>query len=852
MKRLAILMVVLLVGVAQGQWTDDGETVSFQIFNLGEYGASLALENDDSVYIYVTEPGRDSVWAEVIAGNDADLVRHKFGSGGFSVPIIYKQSVGTLDGSSTAEGIFRVSIVVYNIDSTLTTPHIFDMPVYRDATFGTWADEQMTVYDEVADHLDADISSRSTLTAAQVDTECDEALTNYDPPTDTEMDNAFAGLNDLSAAEVNAEADQALVDYDPPTDTEMDNAFAALNDISAADVDAECDEALATYDPPTKAELDAGFAALNDLDGSEITDELVSFFDTTDQLADTSDVRYAILNADSTYHANDSLAGTMGHAIAFGQSGDASTVTDSITDLMAAKIGHYTWTADSATYLNDDTTAVMATALHSSIDAGSFDPESDFVMVDSIPDGYLSASKFSDSLLTDKDTLITWILDSLGNHDYGYGDEFTGDDSTFAAKLAMAQEGGAASITDADMKAIGDTIWQRANVDIDSDTSYVGWKLAALTFANSTAGSLIVDKTGVRWSFGTEGDTTGAGAFLAEYFFTSDEDMARIYDTTQRAYRGAVDDTLTLLAGDVDDIKVVTDKLTFDAQDSLVVSGDGITAGSGQSFDDSITTIYGVLDKLTFDAQDSLIVSGDGITAGSGQSFGDTITTMYTALNAVRDSMEEASQVGGTGSGSDPLEVYVFNDADTSAINNALVTVDTKWDGAGTEYATITDGSGKATFGMTDGDSLLLIATLPAFSTAFDSLIKASGTDVDSLFLTGHSVGNPEAANICSVYGFLYDITGDSIAGAMVKFTLSSSVDTLIDGTVAIIPKVATTHTEASGYFSIGVTPNAIIDTKSSYSIEVKKGTLIDRTFKVFVPDSSTVHFNTLLRSYRR
>lgn len=102
------------------------------------------------------------------------------------------------------------------------------------------------------------------------------------------------GFNDLSAAQVNSEVDTALADYDAPTNAEMvartlaaadyatatavdalptnaelatalgtaDDAvlaaIAALNDVSPADLAA----ALATYDGPTKAELDSAVALL--------------------------------------------------------------------------------------------------------------------------------------------------------------------------------------------------------------------------------------------------------------------------------------------------------------------------------------------------------------------------------------------------------------------------------------------------------------------------------------------------------------------------------------------------------------------------------------------------------------
>jgi len=94
--------------------------------------------------------------------------------------------------------------------------------------------------------LDATVSSRAT--PAQVNTEVDAVLEDYDPPTKAELDAGLAGLNDISAEQVNAEVDAALSDYDAPTKAEMDAGFAGLNDPTAADIaDAVWDEALGDH-----------------------------------------------------------------------------------------------------------------------------------------------------------------------------------------------------------------------------------------------------------------------------------------------------------------------------------------------------------------------------------------------------------------------------------------------------------------------------------------------------------------------------------------------------------------------------------------------------------------------------
>lgn len=124
------------------------------------------------------------------------------------------------------------------------------------------------------DHLTA-VPYNSTWDA-EIESEATDALNAYDPPTDTEMDNGFAGLNDLSAAQVNAEADTALSDYDPPTRAELTSDISGLNDLSAAQVNAEVDTALSDYDPPTRAELTSDIAGLNDPTAAAIVTALLS------------------------------------------------------------------------------------------------------------------------------------------------------------------------------------------------------------------------------------------------------------------------------------------------------------------------------------------------------------------------------------------------------------------------------------------------------------------------------------------------------------------------------------------------------------------------------------------------
>lgn len=63
-----------------------------------------------------------------------------------------------------------------------------------------------------------------------------DALDTAQDTQHTSTQSDIAALNDLSAAQVNTEVDTALTDYDAPTKAELDAGFAALNDITATDV----------------------------------------------------------------------------------------------------------------------------------------------------------------------------------------------------------------------------------------------------------------------------------------------------------------------------------------------------------------------------------------------------------------------------------------------------------------------------------------------------------------------------------------------------------------------------------------------------------------------------------------
>jgi len=166
---------------------------------------------------------------------------------------------------------------------------------------------------------------------AEVQSECADALTAYDPPTATELTNGLAALNDLDAAGVRSAVGMASAN--------LDTQLAALP--TDADVQTAAGAALAAYDPPTKAELDAAddavlaaVAALNDFDPAADTVAHVTLVDTTTTNTDmvaaapaASAVADAVWDEALAGHAG---AGTAGAALSSASAPSAADVADAV------------------------------------------------------------------------------------------------------------------------------------------------------------------------------------------------------------------------------------------------------------------------------------------------------------------------------------------------------------------------------------------------------------------------------------------------------------------------------------------------------------------------------------------
>lgn len=158
------------------------------------------------------------------------------------------------------------------------------------------------------------------------------------------------------------------------------------------------------------------------------------------------------------------------------------------------------------------------------------------------------------------------------------------------------------------------------------------------------------------------------------------------------------------------------------------------------------------------------------------------------------------------GGGTEPETLFVFSIPDTSRLQGARVTV-----------RTVDQSTVKIAGLTTDVNGRLILALDPAYywidvsanghNAAFDTLIVNSGGGADSLFLAKFDPSNPAQPGLCRVYGWVYDIGGDSLEGIEVSAEIPREYHPVKYQNIVITPFSKSTETDSSGYWQIDLIP---------------------------------------------
>ncbi len=205
--------------------------------------------------------------------------------------------------------------------------------------------------------------------------------------------------------------------------------------------------------------------------------------------------------------------------------------------------------------------------------------------------------------------------------------------------------------------------------------------------------------------------------------------------------------------------------------------------------------------------------------------------------NNVKDDIAAISTQGG---GTEAETLFVF-DSDTTAIEGVSVTV-RNLDQTSTKVpGRRTDSSGSLFLELDPDSFVVALHANNYFQPDLDTIAVATGGGTDTLWMSRFDPGNPPLADLCRVYGWVYDITGDSLEGVIVTSEIPPEFHPVKYSNIIITPFKKTTQTDSSGYWQIDLFPNSVLsDTDSRYFFVIEYPSGVVFKTRVEVPDSTS------------
>jgi hypothetical protein len=265
------------------------------------------------------------------------------------------------------------------------------------------------------------------------------------------------------------------------------------------------------------------------------------------------------------------------------------------------------------------------------------------------------------------------------------------------------------------------------------------------------------------------------------------------------------------------------------------IQGHGAVFGGGSSSGNGIQAYAYNGDGIhTF-----AITSGDGIDAdGAGAGNADIKAPEFADMIANRileDSLHYQGSGGGYGEGPISYQILAYDSTIQQVIPGVSIAIRNL--GQDALMALNSTGSdGRASFNL-PADSLLAVAFSPGYIfETYDTLVVSTNGS-DTLFGYCFDSGTPATPELCRVYGFLYDISGNPENSAVVTAWLPSGVSRSDNSIIS--PFKVTALSDTTGYFYLDLIPNGVLVPDSSkYEITITRtdGTILRQ--RVVVPDS--------------
>jgi hypothetical protein len=279
-------------------------------------------------------------------------------------------------------------------------------------------------------------------------------------------------------------------------------------------------------------------------------------------------------------------------------------------------------------------------------------------------------------------------------------------------------------------------------------------------------------------------------------------------------------------------IKAKTDKLTFNAQDSLIVDYSNIpTGGLTPAEHDTLFKIrnysYAVEETIKAHAP-----HGNDWGQGGGGS-GETDTALIKIMNNNNSwgayytwNYTTRTLTSGAGSGANSVVIRCKQSSDSTNIAGAQIQVLDS-----IQNSTIgllnSDSQGRAFFALNNGVYCVRIHK-PGWQFTVPETLRVSGNKDTTYYAGAYSPGSPPLPILCRVYGWVYDINNQPVVGAKIEASIKTIP--LRYENVIISPYYKSTTTDDEGYWYLDLYPNSVLspyDTKYIFFIYSPSGTIL-------------------------
>jgi len=254
--------------------------------------------------------------------------------------------------------------------------------------------------------------------------------------------------------------------------------------------------------------------------------------------------------------------------------------------------------------------------------------------------------------------------------------------------------------------------------------------------------------------------------------------------------------------------------------------------------------------KILAAAFDSTKFSTDYWTAvsnsGGSVSIPDSIAARIDSLlasmgyDASTSAHQKIDNLALSGGGTEAETLIVISSADSTLIQGVSVVVRTLDQSTVKVDGLFTDQNGSRVLEL-NPDSFFVALTHNNYTQTLDTLQVTSGGGTDTLWMARFNPGDPPSPDLCRVYGWVYDITGDPVEKSKITAEITSEYHPLKYNGVIITPFRKSVESDSAGYWYLDLLPNQLLsktDSKYRFIIEYPSG-IIYKT-DTAVPDSSS------------